>query len=204
MAKKQVKNVKKDFIKDNKKTIIAIALLVIFLIGGSYAWFTLTLHGEKKAIIKAGTLQMKLDETTSDGISIINTMPVTDQEGLEFDSYTFKLTNTGTLDSRYTVYLVDDEITSGKTRMDDSVVKYQLINKVTDNEANVVSGPTTVLDFLSSTYKDEKRVLDEGIIHPGEKIDYDLKVWMDYNAGNEYQDTAFKAKVKIEAGQAVK
>ena len=37
----------KNFVEKNKKQIVAIALALVLLLGGTYAWLTLTLNGTK-------------------------------------------------------------------------------------------------------------------------------------------------------------
>ena len=52
----------KNFVEKNKKQIVAIALALVLLLGGTYAWLTLTLNGTKKVRIEAGTLALELNE----------------------------------------------------------------------------------------------------------------------------------------------
>ena len=55
------KKTKKDNNKYNK-IILAIFVLLLLLIGGTYAWITVTLHSEKTNTIVTGTLSLTLDE----------------------------------------------------------------------------------------------------------------------------------------------
>ena len=203
---KNVKNNSKNNQKDKNKLVILLIILVLFLIliiGGSYAWLTVTKTSSKQNVIKAGDISMKLDESLSDGINISHAYPMTDEEGKNQTTiYKFKITNDGDTNNSYIVYLGDEKIEEGKIRMKDSNVKYRLL-KDDDNET---------IDFISNlatetlTYKDEDkeyRKLDSGTLNVDEEITYTLQVWMDYDAGNDAQGTVFNKKLRIESAQIV-
>ena len=121
----------------------------------------------------------------------MNAYPMTDQEGLNTTVYTFSLVNDGTMDSNYTVYLDDLDLDSTKTRMDDSIVKYNFQK----NEESATTGT------ISSLGTSPNRILDTGVIEKGKTIKYKLQVWMDYSADNSQQATTFSTQLRIEANQ---
>ena len=176
---------------DNKKKLVVagILLLLVLLIGGTYAWLTLTRNGTKTNIIKAGSLQLVLDDTTSNGILLQNTIPMSDAKGLATDAYTFTLENKGTLSADYTIYLDDIAIEDGKTRMEDKDVKYSLTKNNTDTNTE-----------LLSTLEDRK--LDLGTISGQTTNSYTLRIWISSTAGNDVMGKVFNAKLRIEASQA--
>ena len=89
----------KNFMEKNKKQVIAIALALVLLIGGSYAWLSVTLKGTKKVRIEAGTLSLVLDE--GNAINVSDSVPMSDADGLATDAYTFSLQNNGNVTSEY-------------------------------------------------------------------------------------------------------
>lgn len=95
------------FVQKNKKLLLSVFLGVIVVIGVSYAWLQITLTGTKTVVIRSGNLSLNLDEDASEGISLTNAYPMTDQEGLKTISYEFTLKNDGTIPSDYTIYLED-------------------------------------------------------------------------------------------------
>ena len=108
------------YLKEHKMSIFVIVSAVVMLIGLSYAWLQLTLRGQREInIFAAGTLQLELDDTMTNGISVENAVPITDEEGKAQTAYTFTLTNKGTVDSDYTIYLDDLDLEEGQTRMSD-------------------------------------------------------------------------------------
>ena len=179
--------------KDEKKRLLVVAVLlaVIVLIGGTYAWLTLTKTGTKTNIIKAGSLQLVLDDTTSNGILLENAIPISDTKGLQTDAYTFTLENKGTMAADYTIYLDDIAIDTDKDRMNDKDVKYSLTKNGTDTNT-----------ALLSTLEDRK--LDLGTISAKTTNSYTLRLWISSTAGNDVMGKIFNAKLRIEASQSTK
>ena len=103
------------------KQLFALAFTLVLLIAGSYAWLTLQVTGNKTNILKAGTLKLTLDDTTSNGILLEKAVPMSDEKGKTTTEYTFTLQNTGTAVG-YTIYLDDVALTDGETQLEDSKV----------------------------------------------------------------------------------
>ena len=61
-------------------SILGIAILIVAVVGVSYAVFTTTIDGSKINVINTGTISMSFIES-SNGISISNAMPISDEEG---------------------------------------------------------------------------------------------------------------------------
>lgn len=193
------KKEKKSFVEQHSKALLIILLLFIVAIGVTYAWFTLTITGEKKTMIHAGKLSLALDESTSEGISLLNAYPLTDQEGLDTTAYTFKLTNDGTLANSYIIYL--DNKTENSNKLDLNIIKYDLKKTEYTENGSVKNAQTDTLQLLSDINQDDGMILDTGILQPNEYNEYSLQLWMDYDAGNEYQNSGFKGELRIVGSQ---
>lgn len=172
---------------------LPIILGTILLIAASYAWLSLTLSGTKTNVLKAGTLSLVLDDATSKGISLTKTSPISDEEGMAGNPYHFTLTNDGTIDSSYIIYLDDMALETGESRIRDIEIKYHLAK---DN----LSLPSKL---LSTTGENPNRVLESGTISPGDTYTYDLRMWLDENASNEAMGKTFRGMIRIEAIQIV-
>ena len=190
-----MKKENKNFMEKNKKQIIAIALALVLLVGGSYAWLTTTLKGTKKVRIEAGTLSLVLNEGNE--INVEDSLPMTDIDGLKTDAYTFTLQNNGNVTSNYTIYLDDASIDSADVRFDDSALKYSL-------KKNDGVSTTALLSTLN------QRVLDSGTIEAGTTNTYSLNLWIKDEATNDDVQTTkdgqtvgkvFAGKLRIEASQ---
>ena len=200
-----MKGKKKSGVEANKKKIIALAIALILLVGGTYAWLRISLTGTKTVRIEAGTLSLELvDEANA--ISMTNALPMSDEEGLETVPYTFVLNNNGTIPSEYTVYLDKQGVDETKAfAMDPQHIRYTL-KKTTmkingtkdavdaeDGDDEVVGveefGTTEVLKFSDIVTEDGSSVvLDSssasGTIVSGNYIIYELQLWIDKDATN--------------------
>ncbi len=186
--------------KKRNKKIVELIVVIVFgiflLVGGSYAWLKLSIDGSKTSNIKAGTLSLNLDESSSEGISLENAYPITNDEGLKTTQYKFTIKNTGDIASKYTLYLDDQEIENTAIRMADKYVKFHLTkNNKIENEK---------MALLTSIGENPNRILDTDTLEPNGINSYTLQVWMDYAADNDAQNTVFSSKLKIEATQVIK
>ena len=90
----------KEAIKNNKKyIIIAVVIILILLLGIAYAYLRTTLEGEEEYVIRAGTLDLVLDEGNE--LTLEKQIPIEDEEGMSLDGFTFSLTNNGNIESDY-------------------------------------------------------------------------------------------------------
>ena len=178
--------------KNNKKLLIAIISLIVLLLGGTYAWYFITVRGTSENVIKAGKLSLVLDESESIAIDLSNSVPMTDLQGLDTTAYTFKLKNNGDISSSYTIYLDDIELESGETRMLDKYVKYSLTK-----DSN--SAVTALLPTIGTN---PNRILDSGVIDKDTTHVYTLRLWIDKDADNGVMNTTFRGKLRVEASQA--
>ena len=169
------------------KQLFVLAFVLIVLVAGSYAWLTLTIDKTNTNVLRAGTLSLVLDDTTSGGIKLEKAVPISDEKGKTGTEYTFTLQNKGTKAASYTIYLDDVALEASETRMDDSKVKYQL----TKNSNETVA----LLNTLSD------KILDSGEIAGSTTNTYSLRVWIDSAAENEVMNTILSKQLRVEATQ---
>lgn len=181
---------------DKKALVVVAVVLVLLLIGGTYAWLQITVSGTKTNILRAGKLSLRLNDELSDGISLKNTVPMSDNKGMQTPEYTFTLTNDGTVESYYTIYLDDIALEVDEQRMEDKFVKYAL-EKVTPSDGTTTAVPT----LLTASNVGGKRILDSGIIKAGETNSYKLQLWINSTATTDVMNTIFYGKLRVEATQ---
>lgn len=184
---------KKNNSKKYSKQLIAIAIALVLLIGGTYAWLRITINGTKTNILRAGTLQLTLDDTTSDGIDLTNSVPMSDTKGLTTTAYTFTLKNSGSSSADYTIYLDDLGLDTNEIRMNDKYVKYSLVKN---------SGTVTTA-LLTTTGVYPNRLLDSGTINANTTNSYTLRLWIDSSADNEVMGTVFYGQLRVDATNQV-
>ncbi len=191
-------------VEKNNKKIVALALALVLLIGGSYAWLQITLNGTKTARIEAGTLAVDLVDET-EGINIGAAYPMTDENGRNPEtnptSYKFILENTGTVASLYTVYLDKQAIdTSAAFDMPLNLVKCHITKKVMkkvgerdsveqieaesgdDTKQDEYTTTTTLEDIKGSS--DAEVILDSSAKHESTPLGkdeyalYEIRLWI--------------------------
>ena len=191
-------------IGNGKLLVIAIVLILVVIIGTTYAWLSITKNSEIINKITAGNLELTLDDTTSEGIKLLKAIPMSYQQGIKTEEYTFTLTNKSSTSS-YTLSLKDlntytndnnEEVTiTDADRLADSKVRYILLK---DGEEATASKSKILAD----------RVIDSGTIEKGKTITYSLRIWIDSKAGddnteNEVMGKVFNAQLSLEAKQYV-
>ena len=94
--------------KYNKKEYTKIAFLGVFLLtiicGTSYAFLSQVITSKKNVEVTAGTFVINFKEKNT--IDLKNAVPMTDQEGMNTESYVFSVNNTGSLDAKYDISLI--------------------------------------------------------------------------------------------------
>ena len=170
------------------KLVIILSMVLLFF-GLTYALFHLIIAGRKTNKLSTGNLSLLLDDDNASEIALENAYPISDEEGAKTKEYTFTLSNNGTINTRYTIYLDDEEL-NGEERLEDSYVKYSL----TKNEE-------TTTQLLSTIGKNPNRILDYGIIEAGTTNTYSLRLWLDYNADNKAMGKTLITKLRVEATQ---
>ena len=191
-------------IGNRKLLVTAIVLVLVVIIGTTYAWLNITKKSEIVNKITAGNLELTLDDTTSEGIKLIKEVPRSYRQGMTTKEYTFTLTNKSSTSS-YTLSLKDlttytndnnQEVTiTDADRLADSKVRYILLK---DGEKANASKSKILTD----------RVIDSGTIEKGKTITYSLRIWIDSKAGDnnteeEVMGKVFNAQLSLEATQTV-
>ena len=183
----------KDKKKDKKldkttKQLFLLAFALLLLISSSYAWLHLTIDDTKTNVLRAGSLSLTLDDTTSEGIALEKAVPVTDGKGKTGTEYTFTLQNKGKTAVDYTIYIDDIALSDGEQRMLDKDVRYQLTK----------NGVETIASIGDLT----ERALDTGTINGDTTNTYSLRVWMNKDANNDAMGKIFYTSLRIVAEQS--
>ena len=170
--------------------IISILIILILVLAISFAFFSTQLNGTDQ-IVKVGTLDLVLDET-SEGISLDNAIGLSDDKGMSLTPSTFKLINNGNKAVDYTIYLDDNTIGETDIRIDDKYLKYNLNKNATDSGATL----------LTSIGTSPNRVLDSGTIEGGGTNNYSLNLWITDEVDGNYSGQVFSGKLRVEVSQA--
>ena len=180
-----------------KKTLIILVILIVLvsILGISYAsWFV----NEKQNDFN--TLGSKCFELTmtneGDAISLTETYPISDEEGLSTTGYTFTIKNTCNTYATYEVNLEDLLLSENEKRLSGEYIKVS-VNDGTPKNLITYEEKTPVIEGSDKAYE-----LTSGSLGPEEEITYTIKLWMDESTPTleETMNATFLSKVSIEAG----
>ena len=171
----------------NKKYILLLiaSLLVVIILGVTYAWLIQTVNSNKIQAMRVGTFKLSLEEGNS--LSLPSSEFMSDEDGLKQDGFTFSVANTGKFTGSYSVYLDDDSINSDQTRLNDKYIKYNL-------EVNGTKGNSVALN---------NRKIYEGTLAKGKTDSFVLRIWLNKDVNGDIGGQVFKVKLRIEVNQEI-
>ena len=171
-----------------KKLIIAITLLIIIILGLgiTYAWLIQIVNGEKIQSMRVGTFRFSLTEENS--LTINSGEFLKDSDGLKQEGFKFTVQNVGKGYGSYSVYLDDDSISSGQTRIDDKFIRYSL---------GVNTDTTGTPTNLTS------RKIYSGGLDASETDTFTLRLWLNPAVNGDIGGQVFKVKLRVEVNQQI-
>ena len=171
-----------------KKLIIAITLLIIIILGLgiTYAWLIQIVNGEKIQSMRVGNFRFSLTEENS--LTINSGEFLKDSDGLKQEGFKFTVQNIGKGYGSYSVYLDDDSISSGQTRIDDKFIRYSL--GVNDDTTGTPTNLTS-------------RKIYSGGLDFNEKDTFVLRLWLNPEVNGDIGGQVFKVKLRIEVNQQI-
>ena len=173
-------------------TVTTVFLLVMVIIGSSYALFMDVDTSSNENVYTSGDLVMVFNDETGKNRNTINNtalIPMSNEIALRQTNniYSFTVTNTGTLPMKYDVLLSDVQEFANSNLLDHKYIKYQLCIKNMDN--------CTIIRDLSSV---EEGVIYQSNLTAGEQIIYYLRVWItNENIPNDAQEKEVHLEVNI-------
>lgn len=179
--------------KMNKKQlqILGIVLIVIIcIIGVSYAYWRLTLSQTGVNEIASSCFDITLSNEQND-INLQKAYPISDKEGMNLTPYTFTITNHCDAFAEYQINL---EVLEGTT------LNSEYIKAVLNSEnPKILSEKEQVektLENATTSYK-----LKTGYLEANESKTYELRLWMDYDtpATEDAMNKLFQSKITITA-----
>lgn len=171
----------------NKKTtrlvliIASIVLALIAVISTTQAYFSSDTYASNPNEYQSGILSIEA-VSKSNNISLDNTLPMSDTEGLTTTPYVFTIKNNGNVDYKFDVKLL---ATSDDT-FDSQYIKLQV-----DNE-----GVSTLSSLTNSIIKKDV------VLYAGETIDISVRIWLSENTKNTQIGKSFNSKIVID-GQSM-
>ena len=171
-------------------SIVGIAILVIAVVGVSFAFFTYSRTGTTNNVITTGTIAFEYEETTTSALSLTNQFPQTNEEGANNAKFQFDVKGnvpTSANPINYKVYVVPGAEETGKTRFADSQISIKVTTTPhtgTTTTGNVETDFQTAgdLDGLSNTTTNPKGIqIGHGTVTNNgveQQHDYTLTMWV--------------------------
>ena len=183
-------------------SVLGVAILVVAVVGVSFAAFSYSKTGEQVNTITTGTITMSYSETTN-GINLTNALPMSDSVGMklneenQFFDFTVNATITGDITINYAI-TATKELDSD---IPDDGVKVYLTDMDGDADSQILA-PTKVseLDVTSSDVSgapDDQFLLTSDTFSSSNSHDYRLRMWVadDYAAPATAQ--TYKLRVNV-------
>ena len=179
-----------------------ISILFIF-VGGSYAFIFKSVYTESINTISAGSLVITLENTTP-VISVNNAIPTPDDVALsDSTTYDFTLKNTGSINAKYKLSLINSCTVGSSYTVGDSSVKADVCIPAQYVKAGISKDGE---DFkVVKVDSDGNIILDNGVIGKSRSSSYKLKLWLDYDTPNSYnvknKNTVMSYKIQLYSEQ---
>ena len=169
-------------------SIVGIAILVIAVVGVSFAFFTYSRTGTTNNVITTGSIEFEYEEDTQSALSLTNQFPQSDAEGAAANE-AFEFDVVGTIPAsansiNYKVYVVPGEAETGKTRFADDQISIKVTTAAHTGSATtgVVETGYDTAHALSSAISTGSgiQVAHGTITNLGteEQHDYTLTMWV--------------------------
>lgn len=189
-------------------SVLGVAILVVAVVGVSFAAFSYSKTGEKVNTITTGTITMSYSETTN-GINLTNAYPMIDEIGMHLndENQYFDFTINASLGGNVIINYVITATKESDSTLPDNAVKVYLTNVVSGSESQVLA-PTKIssLQVTSSNdvgAPDGQFLLLNSSFNKTETRSYRLRMWVDsvYVLPNISQ--TYKLRVNVYGNVAV-
>ncbi len=184
-------------ITENKKTLILLlVVLVLGVIGISYAYWQLTLQQSGTNVVTTDCFNITFVD--SNDINLQKAYPITGNEGSSLSPYTFTIENTCDGPAGYQINLETMSQEGSVKVLPDEYLKANLIEKDSSNIStnNLTSDyeVNTTIDGAIKAYK-----LDTGIIQGKMSKTFELRLWLDYDTpvSDEVMNATYNGKISI-------
>ena len=181
-------------VNQKTKLVVPIFVVIICMIGISYAAWILNFQQTKKNIVATGCFDVALTSNT-ESLDLQKAYPILDEDGSNLKPYTFTITNNC---ASYASYQVNLEVLKTSTLTNTGFVKIMLNN----NNPILLSNNEVIEPSLTEAITSYK--LTTGYLDKKESETYDLRIWLDENVDMEdaVNNLLFKTKITVTASYA--
>ena len=184
-------------------SVLGVAILVVAVVGVSFAAFSFSKTGNVTNTITTGTISMSYSEPDN-GITLTNALPMNDETGkaLEGTNNTFDFTVTATISGsgETTINYAITAVTTPATSLNDDYVKVYLTDM--DASDTEILEPT-VVSSLDKTNSDAsgapngQYILESGTFKSTTTKNYRLRMWVADNFSVGQSSETYTLKVNV-------
>lgn len=192
---------------DNSKqvllSVLGVAILVVAVVGVSFAAFSFSKTGQVTNTITTGTISMSYSEPQN-GITLTEALPMDDKTGkaLEGENNTFDFTVTATIkgSGKTTINYAITAVTTPATNLNDDYVKVYLTD-MNSSDSQILA--PTVVSSLNKTSSDEsgapdgQYILESGTFDATTTNSYRLRMWVADNFSVGQSSETYTLKVNV-------
>ena len=193
--------------EDNSKqvllSVLGVAILVVAVVGVSFAAFSFSKTGQVTNTITTGTISMSYSEPQN-GITLTNALPMNDETGkaLEGENNTFDFTVTAAISGSgdTTINYAITAVTTPGTSLTDDYVKVYLTD-MNSSDSQILA--PTVVSSLDKTSSDEsgapdgQYILESGTFDATTTNSYRLRMWVADNFSVGQSSETYTLKVNV-------
>lgn len=167
-------------------SVLGVAILVVAVVGVSFAAFTYSKTGVKENIITTGTISMSYSEPEN-GITLSDAVPMQDSNGMTLtgqnNTFDFSVTATISGSGSTTINYAITAVTEPDTLLTDEYVKVYLTNSSDTATTNFTGGAKKVSTLTktssdASGAPDGQFILESGTFTAGRTDQYKLRMWV--------------------------
>ena len=163
------------------KYVITLILLLVLIIGSSFAYWQLFLIQDSEGLVTTGCFDIDFVDN-NDFINLLGSYPISDMDGMEEDPYTFTLTNTCNVSASYKVIFNN----MPSSTLDNSLVKIGFNDRI------------SLLSAFEKNNTDS--IIFEGALGANEVVTHDFRMWIDSSATLENSmNKKIVGKIKVNA-----
>lgn len=175
--------------RELQHSIISIFVVVLVILSSSFAIYTAVEKSNDFNSITVGVLKIDFLQDTANTLELNDAYPMTDSLGLETEGYTFKISNTGNLNAKYKIKIIDD----AEKINSDGCNSYLL------DKSRVKVSINSGTPFLLETTRNNEYIVETSSISPDTTKEYSIKMWIDEASGNEVLGKHYHGKILVES-----
>ena len=190
-------------------SVLGVAILVVAVVGVSFAAFSYSKTGEKVNTITTGSIVMSYNETTN-GINLVDALPISDAQGMALSGNTagheeyFDFNVSATITGSTTINYVITATKEADSDIPDTGVKVYLTSMDADADSQILA-PTLVSDLEQTDGTDTTKTgapadqykLYEDTFAASNTRAYRLRMWIDQNYSSLGTSGTYKLRVNV-------